>query len=149
MKILIKRLTETAIMPLHGSSAAAGWDLYADVSALEKKTYCIKPHETVLVGTGWAVAIPEGYVGLIFARSGMASKVGLAPANKVGVIDSDYRGEIMVALHNHSNSSQLVAPGTRIAQMIVVPFVLCDYVVSEELSATERGSGGFGSTGTK
>ena len=110
---------------------------------------CIQPQETKLIKTGLAMEIPEGYAGLIYARSGLASKRGLAPANKVGVIDADYRGEVMVALHNHSNIPQTVAVGERIAQLVVTPFLKVEFAQSEELSETVRGVGGFGSTGTK
>ena len=109
----------------------------------------IAPGETKLIKTGLAMEIPEGYAGLIYARSGLASKRGLAPANKVGVVDADYRGEVMVALHNHSLVPQSISHGERIAQLVVAPFLKADYVVAEELSDTVRGVGGFGSTGTK
>ena len=142
MKIQIKKLTEDAILPSHGSADAAGWDLYT----LEGRT--INAGTTALVGTGLAVAIPEGYVGLVFARSGLATKNGLAPANKVGVIDSDYRGELKVALHNHfKEMPQTISKGDRIAQMLVVPCVNCEWEEVAELSETERGVAGFGSTG--
>ena len=138
------KLTNTAQTPTHGSEQAAGWDLYAD---LEDKALLIAPHETVMVPTGIAMALPEGTFGAIFARSGLATKRGLAPANKVGVIDSDYRGEIMVALHNHSRHTQVVENGERIAQLVVIPY--CPITLNEAtaLPTTERGSSGFGSTG--
>ncbi len=107
------------------------------------------PHETKLVPTGLSFAIPEGYAGLIYARSGLASKRHLAPANKVGVVDSDYRGEVMVALHNHSNEEQTIEPQERIAQFIITPYLKADFVEVNDLENSERGSGGFGSTGTK
>jgi dUTP pyrophosphatase len=145
MKIRIKKLSENAIIPTYGTSYSAGADLYALLdSAIE-----IKPHETTLVHTGISTEIPEGYCGLIFARSGLASKRGLAPANKVGVIDADYRGEIMVALHNHSDKAQSIDQGERIAQLAIVPFLKAEFEESDDLSDTLRGAGGFGSTGTK
>ena len=107
----------------------------------------MEPHTTVMVHTGLAAEIPEGYAGLVFARSGIASKRGLAPANKVGVIDSDYRGEIMVALHNHSEETALIADGERIAQLVIVPYLRAEFEETEELGETKRGEGGFGSTG--
>ena len=109
----------------------------------------LQPNETKLIHTGIAMEIPEGLVGLIYARSGLASKKGLAPANKVGVIDSDYRGEIMVALHNHGTSAQTVADGERIAQIVFAPYYAAEFTVVDELEDTVRGAGGFGSTGTK
>lgn len=145
VKVFFKKLNDKAVMPSYGSAYAAGADLYACLE--EKKT--IAPGETYLVKTGIAVEIPEGYVGLIYARSGLASKKGLAPANKVGVIDSDYRGEIMVALHNHSGSPQEIAEGERVAQMVIAPYVMAEYEETEELEETVRGAGGFGSTGSK
>ena len=140
------KLTDTAQTPTHGSEQAAGWDLYADLGT---KVLLIPPHETVMIPTGIAMALPEGTFGAIFARSGLATKKGLAPANKVGVVDSDYRGEIMVALHNHGNTTQVVESGERIAQLVVIPY--CPITLNEAtaLSTTERGSGGFGSTGMK
>ena len=142
-KMNIKKLDEKAIIPTYGSAAAAGADLYACADS----DITIEAGATVLVHTGVAMAIPEGYVGLIFARSGLATKRGLAPANKVGVIDSDYRGEIMVALHNHSGSAQTVSHGERIAQIVFMPYAAASFDVVDELDATERGTGGFGSTG--
>ena len=141
----IKKLNEKAVVPTYGSAYAAGADLYA----CEGGDVTILPHETKLIHTGIAMEIPEGLVGLIYARSGLASKRGLAPANKVGVIDSDYRGEIMVALHNHSESAQTVSDGERIAQIVFAPYMSADFTVVDELSDTVRGVGGFGSTGTK
>ena len=122
----------------------AGADLYNLDTLVE-----IAPHATVLIHTGIAMEIPEGYCGLIFARSGLATKRGIAPANKVGVIDADYRGEIMVALHNHSEVTATVEAGERVAQLAVVPFLKAELVECEELSDTIRGAGGFGSTGKK
>ena len=141
----IKKLNEKAIVPTYGSAFAAGADLYA----CEGGEITVGAGETRLVHTGIAMEIPEGLVGLIYARSGLASKRGLAPANKVGVIDSDYRGEIMVALHNHSNKEQTVADGERIAQIVFTPYYAAEFNVVDELSDTVRGVGGFGSTGTK
>ena len=145
MKLRIKKLNENAIIPTYGTEYSAGADLYN----LPENTVIIKPHETVLIKTGIALEIPEGYCGLVFARSGLATKRGLAPANKVGVIDADYRGEIMVSLHNHSDSPAKVEGGERVAQLAVVPFLKADFEVCEELSETVRGEGGFGSTGAK
>ena len=141
----IKKLNDNAKLPTYGSEFSAGADLYA----CEEAEVVIAPGETRLIHTGLAMAIPEGLVGLIYARSGLASKKGLAPANKVGVIDSDYRGEILVALHNHSSAPQIVAVGERIAQIVFAPFYAADFNLVEELDDTARGAGGFGSTGTK
>ena len=139
----IKKLNENATVPTYGSVSAAGADLYSC------ETVTVAPGETVLVHTGIAMSIPDGYVGLIYARSGLATKRGLAPANKVGVIDSDYRGEVMVALHNHGKVEQTVDAGERIAQIVFTPYVAADFSVVEELDSTDRGAGGFGSTGRK
>lgn len=144
IKVNFVKLNEKAHTPTYGSEFAAGADLY---SAEEEIT--IEAGETRLVHTGIAMEIPEGYAGLIYARSGIATKRGLAPANKVGVIDSDYRGEIMVALHNHSNTAQTIAEGERIAQLVIAPFLTVEYNETETLNDTERGAGGFGSTGKK
>ena len=141
MQIKLKKLDERAIIPTRGTSASAGMDLYA----LDAVT--VGAGETVLVHTGIALAIPEGYAGFIYARSGIATKRGLAPANKVGVIDADYRGEIMVALHNHSAVSQSVDAGERVAQLVVAPFLPLELVLADALDETERAEGGFGSTG--
>jgi len=142
--IRVKKLNENATLPNYGSAFAAG----ADLSACLDSTITITPGETKLVPTGLCMEIPAGYAGLIYARSGLASKRGLAPANKVGVIDADYRGEVMVALHNHSAQTQEIIPGERIAQLVVTPFLAVQYEVTEELDSTVRGAGGFGSTGT-
>ena len=139
----VKKLNENAIVPTYGSACAAGADLYA----CEEAAVTVEPGKTVLVHTGIAMAIPDGYVGLIYARSGLACKRGLAPANKVGVIDSDYRGEIMVALHNHGDVAQTVESGERIAQIVFTPYVAADFIVADTLDDTVRGEGGFGSTG--
>ena len=144
-KVCIKLLNDKAILPTYGSTDAAGADLYANIEESET----IMPHETKFIKTGVAMSIPKGLMGLIFARSGLASKRGLAPANKVGVVDSDYRGEILVVLHNHTNIEQSIEPGERIAQMVFVPYVKGDFEIVDDLEETERGSGGFGSTGTK
>ena len=144
MKLNIKKLNENSMIPTYGTEFSAGADLYNLDNPIT-----IDPHKTVLVHTGIAVEIPVGYCGLIFARSGLATKRGLAPANKVGVIDADYRGEIMVALHNHSDEPALVAANERVAQLAIVPFLKAEFEVVDELSSTVRGEGGFGSTGTK
>ena len=145
-RVKIKKLNEKAVTPTYGTEFSAGADLYA---VCDRDKTEIPPHETVLVHTGIAMEIPEGYVGLVFARSSLGTKRGLAPANKVGVIDSDYRGEIMVSLHNHTNTIQQIDNGERIAQLAIVPFLKADFIVSDELDDTARGAGGFGSTGTK
>ena len=145
MKVNIKLLDERATPMTYGTEYSAGADLYS----LKGESIIVDPGCTVLVHTGIAMEIPEGTVGLIFARSGLATKKGLAPANKVGVIDADYRGEIMVALHNHSSVPVTVEGGERIAQIAIVPFIKADFSVVDELSSTDRGAGGFGSTGTK
>lgn len=142
-KIAVKKLRPNAKLPTFGSAEAAGADLYA---CLEQET-TVHPGETVFVPTGLAMELPKGYVGLIYARSGMACKRGLAPANKVGVIDSDYRGEFIVALHNHGTTAQTISNGERIAQLVVAPVLMPCYEEVEELSDTVRGAGGFGSTG--
>lgn len=142
-KISVKKLNDRAVLPKYGSQYAAGADLYAS----EEGEVAIAPGETKLIHTGLAMEIPEGYVGLIYARSGLATKRGLAPANKVGVVDADYRGEVMVALHNHSTITQTVEKGERIAQMVIAPFLQVEYEEADELSSTVRGVGGFGSTG--
>ena len=143
--VRIKKLNENAIIPTYGSPFAAGADLYACTDGEVE----VAPHETKLIHTGVAMEIPTGFAGLIYARSGIASKRGLAPANKVGVVDSDYRGEIMVALHNHSDMMQSIENGERIAQLVIAPYVTANFIESEALDDTERGEGGFGSTGKK
>ncbi len=143
MKINIKKLTETAILPDRGSAYAAGYDLFADLAeALE-----IKPHETKMIPTGLAMELPEGYWGGIFARSGLAAKESLRPANCVGVVDADYRGEVKVALHNDGEIARTITPGQKVAQLVVVPFLSVEFEEVAELSDTVRGVGGFGSTG--
>ena len=144
IKVNIKRLNDDAVLPTYGSEYAAGADLYS-----ASETFDIEAGETMLVHTGIAIELPQGLVGLVYARSGLASKRGLAPANKVGVIDCDYRGEIMVALHNHSNQTRRVEKGERIAQLVITPYITADFFEVDELSNTVRGEGGFGSTGTK
>ncbi len=144
-KVNIKKLHKDAVIPTYGSKNAAGADLYACIDEAVE----ILPGETKMIPTGLSMEIPIGYAGFIYARSGLASKRGLAPANKVGVVDSDYRGEFMVALHNHSNEKQSVEPKERIAQLVIAPHLTVMFNEVEELTDTERGSGGFGSTGTK
>lgn len=145
MKIAYKKLNERAVAPVYGSDGSAGGDLFSS----EENDVIIAPGETAFVGTGLAVEIPDGYVGLVYARSGLACKRGLAPANKVGVIDSDYRGEIKVALFNHGKTEQTVAAGERIAQLVIAPYLRVEYEEVSGLSDTVRGEGGFGSTGRK
>ena len=145
MKVKLKKLTETATMPTRGSLAAAGYDLYADV----REDTVIAPHTTVKIGTGLAMEIPDDYFGGIYARSGIATKEGLRPANCVGVVDSDYRGEIIVAIHNDSDEVRTITPGERIAQIIIQPYLMVNFEEAEDLSESERGAGGFGSTGKK
>ena len=140
----IKKLTDNAVIPSYGSASAAGADLYSAEGEI-----VIKSGETKLVHTGLAMEIPEGYVGLIYARSGIATKRGLAPANKVGVIDSDYRGEIMVSIFNHSSETQTISAGERVAQIVITPYLTVNFIEADKLDDTVRGSGGFGSTGTK
>ena len=137
MPVYIKKLKEQAAIPSYGSAEAAGADLYA----------CLET--AVEIAAGLAMELPEGTVGLVYARSGLASKKGLAPANKVGVIDSDYRGEVMVALHNHSAQAAVVEPGERIAQLVIAPVLRAAFAETDALSDTVRGEGGFGSTGRK
>lgn len=139
----VKLLDPRAKLPAYGSADAAGADLYA----LTDGPVEIAPGGTALIHTGIALAVPQGYVGLVFARSGLACKGGLAPANKVGVIDADYRGELMVALHNHGGETRTVECGDRIAQLAVLPFLTARFTPADELDSTGRGSGGFGSTG--
>lgn len=143
MKIKFKKLRAGAVTPTRGSAYAAGYDLYACLD----NTVTIAPGETAMISTGLSMAVPEGYFGAVFARSGLASKQGLRPANCVGVCDSDYRGEYTVALHNDSALPREVANGDRIAQLVVMPFLEVEFEEAEELSETERGAGGFGSTG--
>ena len=143
MKLQVKRLRPDAKLPTYGSADAAGMDLYACLDDSET----IAPGQTRFLSTGLAIAVPQGYAGLVFARSGMACKRGLAPANKVGVIDADYRGEVKIALYNHGPEMQLVEPGDRVAQLVIVPVLQMEPEWADELPDTQRGSGGFGSTG--
>lgn len=143
--VRIKKINEKAIIPTYGTEFSAGADLYACLD----EAVTLAPGETKLIKTGLAMEIPMGYAGLIYARSGLATKKGLAPANKVGVVDADYRGEVMVALHNHSLTEASVEPGERIAQMVIAPFLTADFILADELDDTVRGAGGFGSTGRK
>lgn len=141
----IKKLTSTAIIPTRGSEKAAGYDLYADTNSVVE----IKPHKTKKINTGIAIMIPNGYYGAIVARSGLSTKKGLRPANCTGIIDSDYRGDIIVALHNDSDEVQTIEPHERIAQLVICPFLSVEFNEVDELNSTERGENGFGSTGTK
>ena len=145
IQVPVKKLHPDAVLPTYGSANAAGADLYACIDA----PLTLAPHETVMVHTGLAMEIPEGYAGLIYPRSGIASKRGLAPANKVGVVDPDYRGEFMVAMHNHSSKPASIEPGERIVQLVITPFLTASFTEADELSDTVRGAGGFGSTGVK
>lgn len=142
-KISVKLLRPSARIPTYGTEASAGADLYA---CMQDKVE-VGPGQSVMIPTGIAMEIPKGYAGLVFARSSMGAKRGLAPANKVGVIDSDYRGEIRVVLHNHSGEPQSVEPGERVAQLLIVPVFTPGFQEAEKLSDTSRGAGGFGSTG--
>lgn len=143
MNINIKKLNEHAIIPTRGSEQAAGYDLYACIDS----PMVVIPHQTVKIGTGLSIEIPEGYFGAIFARSGLSTKQGLRPANCVGCCDSDYRGEYIVALHNDTNFPQTINPMERIAQLVIMPFLSVEFNEVYELSDTKRGDGGFGSTG--
>lgn len=142
-KIKVKRMNENAKLPTHGSEYAAGYDLHACTTQM----ITIPPHSTVKVGTGLAMEIPNEYFGAIFARSGLATKSGLRPANCVGVIDADYRNEIIVSLHNDTDLPRVIEPNERIAQLVILPYLSVDFVLTDELSDTVRGLGGFGSTG--
>ncbi len=141
--IRVKKLREGALLPTYGTTQAAGADLYACLEA----PLTIAPGETAWVPTGLALEVPEGCAGLVYARSGLATKRGLAPANKVGVIDSDYRGEITVVLYNHGSEAQTISSGERIAQLIITPVLTPAYTETDRLTETLRGTGGFGSTG--
>lgn len=143
MKVKIQKLDKNAKIPVYGSEYAAGADLYACLGEEVK----IPAGETVVIPTGIALELPVGFAGLIYARSGLATKQGLAPANKVGVVDCDYRGEVKVALFNHSKEERTVAPGDRIAQLVITPYITAVFEERAELSETVRGAGGFGSTG--
>lgn len=143
-EIKVKKIRKNAILPTYGSDKAAGADLYACIDELGLIT--IEPHTTMKISTGLAMELPEGYFGAIFARSGLATKQGIRPANCVGVCDEDYRGEYIVALHNDTDEERIIRHGDRIAQLVLLPYIQCDFV-EDELSETERGDGGFGSTG--
>ena len=142
----VQLLRDGAVLPSYGSACAAGADL---VACTDTPTVEIRSSETKFIPTGVAMEIPQGYVGLVYARSGIACKRGLAPANKVGVIDSDYRGEILVALHNHSAETQRIERGERIAQLVIAPYLTVQFAEADALEETARGAGGFGSTGNK
>lgn len=144
MNINIKKTSSNALVPTQGSKYAAGLDLYASIETGEQS---VLAGETVKIGTGICIEIPEGYFGAVFARSGLATKQGLRPANCVGVIDSDYRGEVIVALHNDTQTDRLIHNGDRIAQLVIMPYLPVTLNEVTELSETERGDGGFGSTG--
>lgn len=144
MEIKIKKLRENAIIPSRGSLFAAGYDLYA---CLDGENITIEPHKSAKIGTGIAAALPAGYFGAIFARSGLATKQNLRPANCVGVVDSDYRGEFIVCLHNDSDDMRVINNGERVAQLVLMPFMEMDFIETDALDETERGVGGFGSTG--
>ncbi len=143
MIIKVKKISGTAVLPSRGSTSAAGYDLYADLP----EKVGIAPHETKMIGTGLSMEIPEGYFGAIFARSGLAAKESLWPANCVGVVDPDYRGQFTVALHNDGETVRYVEPGERIAQLVVIPYLPVEFEETQELNETARGCGGFGSTG--
>ena len=143
MEIRIKKLTQTAQIPMRGSEYAAGYDLYADI----QENVCVAPHTSVKIPTGLALEIPEGYFGAVYARSGLACKESLRPANCVGVIDADYRGPVMVVLHNDSEQAREITPGERVAQLVIMPFLPVMFKEVDDLSQTIRGEGGFGSTG--
>lgn len=144
MTVKVKRLNDNVVIPKYATDGSACFDLCAN--SLNEDT-SIKPHETIMIGTGLAFEVPKGYVGLVFSRSGISSKRGLAIVNKVGVIDSDYRGEVNVGLLNHSNETQVIQKNERVAQMMILPLPLIELIETDELSETERGTGGFGSTG--
>lgn len=143
-EVKVKKLYENARLPVYGTEFSAGADLCACLDA----PVTLQPGETRLISIGIAMELPAGYAGLVYARSGLASKRGLAPANKVGVVDSDYRGEFFVPLHNHGTVPQTIEPGDRIAQMIITPYLTAQFIEADTLSDTGRGEGGFGSTGT-
>ncbi len=145
MKIEIKKLNDRAVLPVRGSEQAAGWDLYSN----NEEAVQIDAHKTAMLGTGLSMAIPEGYFGAVFARSGLATKQGLRPANCVGVIDSDYRGEVIVSIHNDTDELKTIQPGERIAQLVIMPYLQVEFELKDKLDETDRGSKGFGSTGLK
>jgi dUTP pyrophosphatase len=146
MKVKFKRLDERATTPTKGSTSAAGYDLYA-VAIDGYESFTIQAHTTSRINTGLAMEIPEGYFGAIYARSGLATKQGLRPANCVAVIDSDYRGEIIVVLHNDGDSPQTITKGERVAQLVIMPYLPVEFEEVDNLNDTDRGSGGFGRTG--
>ena len=144
VQISVRKLREGAKMPMSGSAQAAGYDLYACTG---NGITVIAPHTPAMIGTGLAAAVPEGYFGALFARSGLAAKQGLRPANCVGVLDSDYRGEIIIALHNDTDEERSVEDGERIAQLVILPYLAVSFTQTQELDQTQRGAGGFGHTG--
>ncbi len=143
VRINFRKIDKNATVPKRGSNEAAGYDLYADVDDIIE----VMPHSTVKIGTGLAMEIPDGYFGAIFARSGLATKEGLRPSNCVGVCDQDFRGEVVVALHNDSDTSRFITPNERIAQLVIIPYLEVEFNEVEKLNTTSRGTGGFGSTG--
>lgn len=145
VKVDIKKLNDRAVLPSRGSEQAAGWDLYSN----NEEAVYVKAHGTAMIGTGLAVAIPDGYFGAVYARSGLATKQGLRPANCVGVIDSDYRGELIVSLHNDTDEERVINPNERVAQLVVMPYLAVEFEEKDALDDTVRGDNGFGSTGVK
>lgn len=143
MRVEVKKIKENAKLPVYATEEAAGCDLHACID----EAITMNPHETKFIPTGLAFALPKGYVGLVYARSGLACKQGLAPANKVGVVDSDFRGEMMVVLHNHSDEIRVIEPNDRIAQFVIMPYLTAEFEEVENLNETKRSDGGFGSTG--
>jgi len=144
MEVKVKRVTETATLPTRGSQGAAGYDLYADIDY----PVMIRPNESAMIWSGISMEIPHGYFGAVYARSGLATRQGLRPPNCVGVIDEDYRGNIGIAMRNDSTEAQLIYPKERIAQIVIQPYLPVELVEVTELSDTERGTGGFGSSGS-
>ncbi len=145
MKIDIKKLNDRAVLPTRGSEQAAGWDLYSN----NEEAISVEAHATAMIGTGLSMAIPDGYFGAVYARSGLATKQGLRPANCVGVIDSDYRGEIIISLHNDTDDRKTVNPNERVAQLVIMPYLAVEFDEKDTLDETGRGTNGFGSTGIK
>jgi dUTP pyrophosphatase len=144
INVNVKKLNKSAVLPTSGSEKAAGYDLYA---CIDSGSVTVAPHTTEKIGTGLAIAVPDGYFGAIFARSGLATKQGLRPANCVGVCDSDYRGEYIIAIHNDTDEPRMIEHGDRIAQLVVMPYLAVGFTEVDELDETQRGAGGFGSTG--
>lgn len=144
INVNVKKLNKSAVLPTSGSEKAAGYDLYA---CIDSGSVTVAPHTTEKIGTGLAIAVPDGYFGAIFARSGLATKHGLRPANCVGVCDSDYRGEYIIAIHNDTDEPRMIEHGDRIAQLVVMPYLAVGFTEVDELDETQRGAGGFGSTG--